>query len=151
MWALVEADGNFAVRFCDEHPAECGHADECEGLDVVEIPRLPDWQHGERVDVVAGEIFYDPNFAPRGSRSAADRFVEAVKQTAGARIDKVAPVWRQLNDMRAVDDPEAAARLARIDEIRAWSNRLEALATKASTARALARLRLVLVRTAASD
>ena len=60
--------------------------------------------------------------------SASDRRAQlraAIKREAARRIDRVSPIWRQLNDTR---QPSAAgaARFAQIDAIRAASERVEA-------------------------
>lgn len=52
--------------------------------------------------------------------------IAAIKADAARRILEVAPLWRQLNDMRE-RTPEGDARLAAIDAIRAQSNKDEAL------------------------
>lgn len=52
--------------------------------------------------------------------------IAAVKADAARQILEVAPLWKQLNDMRD-RTPEGNARLAKIDAIRAQSNTDEAL------------------------
>ncbi len=52
--------------------------------------------------------------------------IAAVKAEAARQILEVAPLWKQLNDIRE-PTPEGDARLAAIDAIRAQSNTDEAL------------------------
>lgn len=52
--------------------------------------------------------------------------IAAVKADAARQILEVAPLWKQLNDIRE-PTPEGDARLAAIDAIRAQSNTDEAL------------------------
>lgn len=52
--------------------------------------------------------------------------IAAVKAEAARQILEVAPLWKQLNDLRE-PTPEGDARLAAIDAIRAQSNTDEAL------------------------
>ena len=47
-----------------------------------------------------------------------------IKREARRRIDRVAPLWRQLNDLRS-DDSTAAHRFAKIDAIRSASDEIE--------------------------
>jgi len=73
------------------------------------------------------------------------RLVAATKREAARRIEAIAPLWRQLNDSRALaiatgDVPAAIERrFAAIDAVRAASNRLEA-ALQTMTPRQLARV-----------
>ncbi len=48
----------------------------------------------------------------------------AIKREAARRIDRVSPLWRQLNDTRHPTEA-GAARFAKIDVIRAASDRIE--------------------------
>lgn len=52
--------------------------------------------------------------------------VHAIKVDAERQILEIAPIWKQLNDIRE-PTPEGDARLAAIDAIRAQSNKDEAL------------------------
>lgn len=62
------------------------------------------------------------------------RALAGIKAEAATRIEAFAPQWRQSNDLRQ-PSPEGAARFARIDAIRAWSNQAEtAIATAQSVA-----------------
>ncbi len=75
------------------------------------------------------------------------RLVAGTKREAARRIAAIAPLWRQLNDWRALataeDNARAAIerRFAAIDAVRAASNRLEA-ALATMTPRQLARIDL---------
>jgi hypothetical protein len=59
------------------------------------------------------------------------RLLRQVKREAGRRIDRIAPIWRQMNDMRA-PGPAADARFAAIDAIRAASALIEQQIASAS-------------------
>lgn len=59
--------------------------------------------------------------------------VRRVKAEAKRRIVKVAPIWRQINDMRFTS-PEGEARFAQIDAIRAASDEIEAFAADLTAA-----------------
>lgn len=52
--------------------------------------------------------------------------IYAIKKDAERQILEIAPLWKQLNDIRE-PTPEGDARLAAIDAIRAQSNKDEAL------------------------
>lgn len=54
----------------------------------------------------------------------AAQLIAQIRREAARRIDAVAPVWRQLNDLRS-PSPAAATRFAAIDAIRAASNLIE--------------------------
>lgn len=75
------------------------------------------------------------------------RLVAATKREAARRIEVIAPLWRQLNDWRALAAATGDARaaierhFAAIDAVRAASNRLEA-ALATMTPRQLARVDL---------
>lgn len=64
----------------------------------------------------------------------------AIKAEAARRIEAIAPAWRQMNDLRE-PSPEGAARFAAIDEVRTWSNALEARALAATDEAELAAVR----------
>lgn len=68
------------------------------------------------------EALPDTYWAERDMEEA----IAAVKADAARQILEVAPIWRQLNDIRE-PSPEGDARLAQIDAIRAQSNAQEAL------------------------
>lgn len=53
------------------------------------------------------------------------------KREAARRIERIAPLWRQMNDMRA-PGPDANARFAAIDAIRAASTLIEQQIASAS-------------------
>ncbi len=48
-----------------------------------------------------------------------------IKETAARRIEAVAPIWRQLNDLADPTNPDHQRRRQQIDAIRAWSNEAE--------------------------
>lgn len=61
--------------------------------------------------------------------------VRRVKREAARRIDIIAPLWRQLNDLRGGGDrAAAAARAAAIDAVRTASDAIEADIADASSA-----------------
>lgn len=85
-------------------------------------------------DIVTG-----PNGRPhirRHTPSIADRraaMTAMVKREAARRINVISPIWRQLNDMRD-PGPDAAARFAAIDAVRATSQAVEAQIAAATLA-----------------
>lgn len=68
---------------------------------------------------------------PLDARRAAA--VRRVKRHAAARIEKIAPIWRQLNDQRTPSE-EGNARFVAIDAIRAASDAIEAKIADLSSA-----------------
>lgn len=122
LWALVAPEGGYVLRFTDSaahHPADHGHADECEGLAVWPIEHEPRAALGEGVDPATGAFDFD-----LGRVSAA--LITAIKAEAGRRIEAIAPLWRQINDMNDPATPGAIARAEAIASIRSWSNATEA-------------------------
>ena len=91
-------------------------------------------RHGELLDAQAAgkEIYADEDGAPRYRQpqvSAAERrkaLSRMVKAEAERRILAIAPIWKQLNDLRAPMTPEAGDRFDRIDAVRSASNQIEA-------------------------
>lgn len=128
IWAIIRA-GSAVVRHCDGHPAENGHADECEGAIVHSIAAEPRWHLGETIDPETGAVLFDFDLAREG-------VFTAIKRAAGERILQAVPLWRQIND---VGDDSDAARERRevVGAWRAWSNAIEAEAAGMETADAL--------------
>lgn len=133
LWALVAPDGSYVLRFtnsADEHPAEHGHAEECEGMAVWPLEREPRLELGEGVDPETGAFDFQ-------HERVEARLVAAIKAEAGRRIEAIAPLWRQINDLNDPGAPGAAERATAITAIRAWSNDAEALLADASDAEEL--------------
>ena len=61
---------------------------------------------------------------PEGVRPR-EQLLRAIKREANRRILTIAPVWRQLNDMRLPDNAPARSRTAAIDAVRAASEIIE--------------------------
>ena len=123
LWALVAPDGSYVLRFTDSiahHPADYGHADECEGVEVWPLERAPRAELGEGVDPATGAFDFSIG-------RVADSLVAAIKAEAGRRIEAIAPLWRQINDITDPGAPGAADRAASIAAIRAWSNEAETM------------------------
>ncbi len=78
---------------------------------------FPDGYHADELEALPGTYWaeHDKEVA-----------IAAVKAEAARQILEVAPLWKQLNDIRE-PTPEGDARLAAIDAIRAQSNTDEAL------------------------
>jgi hypothetical protein len=134
LWALVTPDGSYALRFTDSvghHPADYGHADECEGAEVWPLDREPRAALGEGVDPATGAFDFD-------LARVADSLIAAIKAEAGRRIESVAPLWRQINDLTDPTAPGAADRAASIASIRNWSNEAETMVLTSLTADDLA-------------
>lgn len=119
LWAIIE-DGNYRLIWtasAKDHPRRTGHADECRGRKVVALDREPNEALGEYV-TAEGEIGFDV------SRIAA-AVTGRIKEAAARRIEAVAPIWRQLNDLADPSNPDCQRRRQQIDAIRAWSNEAE--------------------------
>lgn len=130
LWALVAPDGSYVLRFtnsADEHPSEHGHAEECEGMAVWPLEREPRMALGEGVDPETGA--FDFHLV-----RVEAQLVAAIKAEAGRRIEAIAPLWRQINDLNDPSAPDATERATAIAEIRVWSNDAEALLADASDA-----------------
>ena len=84
------------------------------------------------------KIEADASGRPRIRHPLADEkraaLLRQAKREAARRIDAVAPIWRQMNDMRA-PGPDADARFAAIDAIRAASTLIERQIASASADR----------------
>lgn len=81
-----------------------------------------------------GHIVFPDGYAPEELERLPENYwpdrdredaIRAVKKSAEEQILAIAPIWRQLNDIRE-PTPEGDARLAAIDAIRAQSNAAEA-------------------------
>ena len=77
---------------------------------------------GHAIDVDARG---QPVIAPVERPPTRARLERLIKREAQRRIEIVAPLWRQLNDLRS-GAPDAARRFAEIDAIRHASERVEA-------------------------
>lgn len=63
--------------------------------------------------------------------------IGAVKREAARRIDEIAPLWRQLNDLHEPESAGAIDRRNQINAIRQWSNDVEAEIAEATSLEAL--------------
>ncbi len=119
LWAIIE-HGNYRLIWtasAKDHPRRAGHADECRGRKVVALDREPDEALGEYV-TAEGEIGFDVS-------RIAGAITGRIKEAAARRIEAVAPIWRQLNDLADPSNPDHQRRRRQIDAIRAWSNEAE--------------------------
>ncbi|MES2905077.1 MAG: hypothetical protein V4696_12905 [Pseudomonadota bacterium] len=75
------------------------------------------------------ELVADTNGRPRLKWPSAAELraatVSGIRAEANRRILMIAPLWRQINDLRAIDTPAAKRRFAAIDAIRAASTLVE--------------------------
>lgn len=137
LWALVTEDGAFVLRVTPNYarkPRRSGCAGEIRrGVRVHRLAREPDAALGERVAWERGGIVFDQAHAPPGRAPACEQQIGAIRAEAGRRIEAIAPIWRQLNDLRESSEA-GAARFAAIDAVRAWSDALEARAVAAGSA-----------------
>ena len=124
IWA-IETDIGYVIRHTEAHPAECGHADECDGRKVVELSREPTFY--EYVDFSDGSLK-----AP--SEKGIELIISMLKQKASDEIERIAPVWRQLNDLADPTSESAVVRRAHINIIRGWSNKAESYLRSSTTA-----------------
>lgn len=92
-------------------------------------PERPSFLH-----VPTGHIVFPVGYPPEELQALPDTYwaerdledtIAAIKAEAERQILEVAPIWRQLNDIRE-PTPEGDARLAAIDALRAQSNADEA-------------------------
>ncbi len=74
--------------------------------------------------IVAGPGGKPRAVRPEGVRPR-EQLLRAIKREANRRILTIAPIWRQLNDMRLPDNAPARSRLAAIDAVRAASTLIE--------------------------
>lgn len=116
--------------------------DRLQGPDIIPLDAvaISEDRHRELLDAQASgaTISADVNGRPRASRPTVEArraaLVRRVKREAADRITRIAPVWRQLNDQRS-PSPQADARFASIDAVRAASDAIEAeIATLSATA-----------------
>ncbi len=120
IWA-IENNQSYIIRYCDFHPKDCGHEDECEGRRVLKIPREP-LNDIESVDFELGEIIFSPNIK---------NVVTLIKEKASEEINKAAPLWKQLNEL--ADANSDGSLRQKIDNIRNWSNTIETRLKKTTT------------------
>lgn len=92
------------------------------------------------VHVPTGQIVFPQGYDPADLQPLPETYwaeqdqaaaIDAIKKDAERQILEIAPLWKQLNDIRE-PTPEGDARLAAIDAIRAQSNKDEALIKEAS-------------------
>lgn len=62
-----------------------------------------------------------------------DTLINAVKRVAAEKIEAIAPVWRQLNDLHDEPSPEAAVRKEKVKTERNRSNLVEVELSKAKS------------------
>lgn len=143
LWAIVSRSGAFRLIYTtgsDVHPAEDGHRAELRGKAVWPLDRDP--VEGERVDFQTGELIYAPDHAQPGRDTPLERLFSEIKAEAARRILEEYPLWKQLNDRDLpADDHGVIQRKARRDEIRAWSDALEARADAAKSVDELVKIR----------
>lgn len=121
LWALVSASGVYVLRYtasADQHPADCGHADECEDVNVWPLDRDPDQANGEGVSYATGDFDFEIG-------RVADVVIASLKGAAFRKIVAAVPMWKQLDDLYDQDNPEAQARRAFIKGVRAASRAIE--------------------------
>lgn len=136
IWAVTGSDGSCTFIFtdsADRHPRRCGNASACKNRNVWPLAREPEAALGEAVDHATGAIVFLPS-------SVLPALILEIKCEAARRIETIAPLWRQTNDLREPTGA-GAARFAEIDAVRVWSNRLELAAADARAAAAVQAIR----------
>lgn len=121
LWAVVAADGSYVLRYTsgpEISPLDDGHRAECRNRAVWPLTRAPDRASGEGVSYSTGEI----DFA---LTRVVDVLVAELKVTAARKIEAIAPLWRQINDLHDAASAEVIDRRLRIDQVRLWSNAAE--------------------------
>lgn len=127
LWALTRNDGRCAFIYTDgpaQDPRDCGNRAACQYCNVWPLAREPKAALGEVIDHATGAIVFNLSSVLPG-------LLVAIKAEAARRIEGIAPLWRQTNDIRQPSS-EGTARFTAIDAVRAWSNQLEATAAAAT-------------------
>lgn len=127
LWALTRNDGRCSLIYTDgpaQHPTDCGNRAACQYCNVWPLAREPMPALGEVVDHATGAITFNLS-------AALPALLIAIKAEAARRIEAIAPLWRQTNDIRQ-PSADGTARFAAIDAVRVWSNQLEANAAAAT-------------------
>ena len=122
LWAIIRKNGSYVLRYTSGPkvlPQDSGHRAECRGRAVWAMEREPDQSLGEGVAYATGAIDFSVG-------RIAEQVIAEIKASAARKINAVAPLWRQINDLHDFATPEIIARRERIDEIRMWSNAMEA-------------------------
>lgn len=129
LWAITKENGEINYLYTagpGQHPSECGNEEACaEGL-VWPLDREPEPRWGETVEHESGEIIYR-------AETILPTILKEIKQEAFLRIEAVAPLWKQINDLHDPDSPGKEERSQSIQAVRDWSNQLEAEVVEAST------------------
>lgn len=118
-WAVVPEDcakEPFVRITSGGHPAEEGHAEECEGTIVYKLERLPLFALGEYLTSTG--VSFDV-------AKVAKVITSRIKEVAATKINAVLPVHKQLNALRNGITPADQEAFEEVDSIRAWSNSLE--------------------------
>lgn len=134
IWVIVDKSGDFQIRY--DNPALDDKAT-LRGKNVFELAREPLIHLGEAVCFETGEIIF--------KKSTIDSaLISDIKAAAAERISAVAPIWRQLNDLANPNEPGASDRRSEIDDIRQWSNQMEASVASAKSASDISDIRSAL-------
>lgn len=124
-WALLDKDGSIIAQVCSFDKPDA----KVEGIafhHALKLERRSDL-HGEFINSKTGDIELNMEFHRA-------RAIQAIKEEAGRRITAQYPLWKQINDADlGVFHPDVLVRKAARDEVRAWSNDVEAQIAKAET------------------
>lgn len=134
LWALVAPDGSYMLRWTARpqvNPRRAGCAAELRGRRAHRLSREPVLALGETIAWADGKITFDRAKVLPG-------LIATVKAEAARRIEAVAPLWRQINDLAEPDAAGAAERRAFVKAVRAYSNQAETALESSSDARTLA-------------
>lgn len=134
LWAIVSKSGQYELRHDD--PANDGAAATLDKV-IWQLTREPDPQSGETVSYKTGNIEFD-------AKAIKPALIAEIKAIAERKILAIAPIWRQINDLANPSENGAASRRKQINEVRAWSNEIEALIDAAASASEIADLRATL-------
>lgn len=147
LWALISKRGELRQLYTqdiDHHPVDHGHRRECRSFNVWPLEREPDIIHGETVDYATGAFTFDVS-------SVLPALLSEIKSEAARRIEAIAPMWRQINDLHEPDTPGAVQRRKALNVVRAWSNKLEASAAAAASPADVMAMRSLLNSTETKD
>lgn len=126
LWGVIYPNGSVAMIYTESAATSPAEEQDCQGALIVALSHELDEANGEVLNRTTGAIVF--------SLSAIQAaLILEIKAAASRAIDRISPIWRQINDLDIPNDPAAQARKLAISGVRNWSNGLEAQLAAATT------------------
>lgn len=126
LWGVIYPNGNIAIIYTESADVSPAAEQDCQGALIVALSRELDEINGEVLERTTGEVIFSLEVVQVA-------LILEIKAVASRAIDRIAPIWRQINDLDIPNDPAAQARKLAINGVRNWSNGLEAQLAAATT------------------